>query len=274
MTSPTQCCPAALMLGICLYASPPQTHTRHAAPQSSSSEGLRLLRKMQEALGGAQRIAAVRDVEEIVRAEARDANGSALGEVRKRTRWIRNPNLLRVDQIGPRGTYVLYLDGGSDSGWEILPDLQSADRFKTTGKAIELTGGELDFARGYLSGFDLTVWLADQTPGYSVTSPRPNVLRIAHHGKATDFTLDDATWLPLKSAGVSLADPDHPVPAEMHYEGWKEFSGVRFPTHRVNYHSGVNRGEVTTETIRVNSGLATKDLAAKPADFAPEIPRR
>jgi len=105
-------------------------------------------------------MAAVRDVEEIVRAEARDANGSALGEVRKRTRWIRNPNLLRVDQIGPRGTYVLYLDGGSDSGWEILPDLQSADRFKTTGKAIELTGGELDFARGYLSGFDLTVWLA------------------------------------------------------------------------------------------------------------------
>jgi hypothetical protein len=274
MTSPTQYCPAALMLSICLYASPPQTPTRHAAPQSSSSEGLRLLRKMQEALGGAQRIAAVRDVEEIVRAEARDANGSALGEVRKRTRWIRNPNLLRVDQIGPRGTYVLYLDGGSDSGWEILPDLQSADRFKTTGKAIELAGGELDFARGYLSAFDLTMWLADQTPGYSVTSPRPNVLRIAHHGNATDFTIDDATWLPIKSAGVSLADPDHPVPAEMHYEGWKEFSGVRFPTHRVNYHSGVNRGEVTTETIRVNSGLVPKDLAAKPADFAPEIPRR
>jgi len=79
MISPTQCCPAALMLGICLYASPPQTPTRHAAPQSSSSEGLRLLRKMQEALGGAERMAAVRDVEEIVRAEARDANGSALG---------------------------------------------------------------------------------------------------------------------------------------------------------------------------------------------------
>jgi len=156
----------------------------------------------------------------------------------------------------------------------ILPDLQSPDRWKTTGKAIELAGGELEFARGYLSGFELTMWLADQTPGYSVTSPRPNVLRIAHNGKLDDFTLDAATWLPIKSAGVSLADPDHPVPAEMRYGEWREFAGMRFPTHRVNYHSGVNRGEVRTETIHVNAGLKPKDLATKPADFAPDIPRR
>jgi hypothetical protein len=274
MIAPIKYWPAFVMLVIFLYGSPAQTPTSTAAPQPSGSEGLRLLRKMQEALGGARRIAAVRDFEEIVRAEARDANGSALGEVRKRTRWISNPNLLRVDQIGPRGTYVFYLDGGSDSGWEILPDLQSSNRFKTTGKAIELAGGELEFARAYLSGFDLTMWLADQRPGYDVTSPRPKVLRIAHHGKATDFTLDDATGLPMKSAGVSLADPDHPVQSEMHFHGWKEFSGVRFPTHRVNYHSGVNRGEITTETVRVNRGLEPKDLAKKPADFAPEILRR
>ena len=244
-----------------------------APPQPSSPEGLRLLHKMQEALGGAKRIAAVRDFEEIVRAEARDANGAALGEVRKRTRWIKTPNVLRLDQIGPRGTYVLYFDGRSGSGWEILPDLQSPDRFKTTGKAIELAGGELEFARGYLSGFELTMWLANQTPGYRVTSPRQNILRIVHNGKADDFTLDGVTWLPIKSAGVSLADPDRPVPAEMRYDGWREFAGVRFPTHRVNYHSGVNRGEVLTETLHLNAGLERKDLATKPVDLAPDIPR-
>jgi len=68
----------------------------------------------------------------------------------------------------------------------------------------------------------------------------------------------------VKSTGVSLADPDRPVPAEMHYEGWKEISGVRFPTHRVNYHSGVKRGEVTTESIRVNAGLRTPGLVLNP----------
>jgi hypothetical protein len=80
-----------------------------------------------------------------------------MGEVRKRTRWMRNPNLLRVDQIGPRDTYVLYFDGDSGTGWEMLPDLKNNDKFKTTGEAIELIGGELKFAQNYLSGFDLTV---------------------------------------------------------------------------------------------------------------------
>jgi hypothetical protein len=54
---------------------------------------------------------------------------------------------------------------------------------------------------------------------------------------------------------------------------WKEISGVRFPTHRVNYLSGMKRGEVTTSGIRVNVGLRQQDLAAKPGDFAPDIPR-
>ena len=243
-------------------------------PPTSIQEGVVLLHKMQDALGGPKRLAAVRDFEETLRAQAWDASGAALGEVRKRTRWMRTPNVVRLDQRGPRGTYVLYFDGGSGSGWEILPDLKSPDPFKTTGTAIELAGGELQFARGYLSGFELNLWLADQVSGYRVTSPAPNVLRIEHDGSATDFTLDPVTCLPVKSAGVSLADPDRPVPAEMRYEGWIEVSGVRFPTHRVNYHSGVKRGEVTTEEVRVNTGLRAQDLAAKPVDFAPDLPRR
>jgi hypothetical protein len=244
------------------------------AAQPSAADGLRLLHRLQDALGGAKQIAAIRDYEEMIRAEARDANGTSLGGVRKRTRWMRSPHVIRLDQRGPRGTYVLYFDGGSGAGWEILPDVQGADPFKTTGAVTELAGGELQFAKGYLSGFDLTLWLADQMPGYKVTSPAPQVVRIAHGDGATDLTLDPATGRPLKSASVSLADPNRPVQAEMRYDGWKEFSGVRFPTHRVNYHSGVNRGEVTTEDIRINSGLRQQDLAAKPADFAPDISRR
>lgn len=244
-----------------------------ASGNLSTPEGLLLLHKMQDALGGAKRIAAVRDFDETIRAEAWDESGAPLGEVRKRTRWMQSPNTLRLDQIGPRGTYLLYLEGGSGSGWEILPDLTSPDRFKTTGTPIALVGGELEFAKGYLSGFEINLWLAD-TRGYIVTSPRSNVLRIEHDAKADEFTLDPVTALPLKTAGVSLADPNRPVPEETHYGEWREISGVRFPTHRVKYHSGVKRGEVTTEAIQVNIGLKPQELAAKPADFAPDITRR
>lgn len=228
---------------------------------------------MQTALGGAEKIAAIRDYEETVRAETWNSGGVRIGEVRKRTRWMRNPNLLRLDQIGPGDTYVLYFDGTSGTGWEILPDLKSPDAFKTTGKAIELAGGELRFAKNYLSGFQFNTWLADRIPGYAVTSPAPNVVRIEYDGSATDLTLDPATRLPVRTAGVSLANPDRSVVDEMRYEGWTEVAGVRFPTRRANYHDGVKLAELTTEeATHVNSGLAPRELAAKPLDFEPDIP--
>ena len=190
--------------------------------RESTPEGLQLLHTLQDALGGAKRIDAIRDYEETIRAQAWDSRGTALGEVRKRTRWMKTPNIIRLDQRGPRGTYVLYFDGASGAGWEILPDLTGTDAYKTTGTAIELEGGELQFAKGYLSGFELNLWLADQLPGYRVTSTTPNVVRIEHGANATDVTLDPVTGLPLKSQGVSLADPNRPVPSEMRYEGWSE----------------------------------------------------
>lgn len=259
----------AVFFGLCGAAQVPA----QVASQASSQDGLQLLHKMQTALGGADKIAAIRDYEETVRAQ--DWVGAAMGEVRKRTRWMRNPNLLRVDQIGPRNTYVLYFDGGSGSGWEILPDTKSPDKFRTAGEAIALVDGELKFAERYLSSFDLTLWMADRSPRYVVTSPAPNVVRIADDGAATDITLDPATWLPAKSASVSLADPSRPVAQEMRFEEWTEVSAVRFPAKRANYHNGAKMGEITeAQTIRINEGLTAEELATKPADFAPEMPNR
>src|SRR5262249_22047171 len=139
-----------------------------AASSVFSQDGVALFRRMQAALGGADRIAAVHDYEEHVRAESWDGNtGRSLGEVRKRTRWIR-PNHLRVDQIGPGSTYVLYFDG--TSGWEILPG---------TEKVVDIADGELAFGRAYVRNFALNAWLADRDPGIRITSPSPDVVRVS-----------------------------------------------------------------------------------------------
>jgi hypothetical protein len=65
---------------------------------------------MQRALGGEERIAAIRDFEEIITAETFSPSGQSLGSVQKRTWWIA-PDHLRIDQSGPGDTYVLYFDG-------------------------------------------------------------------------------------------------------------------------------------------------------------------
>ena len=85
--------------------------------QASAQDGLNLLHKMQTALGGAKNIAAIGDFEEIQSAATFSRDGKPLGKVVKRIRWI-GPNVLRLDQVGPGDTYVLYFDGAT--GWEVL----------------------------------------------------------------------------------------------------------------------------------------------------------
>ena len=259
---------ASAMLCLLAFDKPPSR-----SPRTSTGEGLQLLHKMQAALGGAGKIAAIYDYEETVRAQSWNPDGTPLSEVRKRTRWMRSPNLIRLDQIGARDTYVLYFDGSTGTGWEILPDLNNSDALKTVGKSTELSGGELKFAQSYLAGFQFRLWLADRMPGYVVTSPAPNVVRIEHESDGTDFTLEAGTGLPLKTSGVSLANPNRPVQSEMRYEAWIEVAGVRFPSKRANYHGGLKLGEITGAAIHVNTGLKPQDLARKPADFFPDVPR-
>ena len=151
-----------------------------------------------------------------VRAETWDNQGSPHGLVRKRTRWVR-PNYLRLDQVGPDDTYLLYFDG--TTGWEILPDKTVAD----------LVGGELKFARNYLRDFNLNLWLADRDPRNAITSPAPHVLAIADEGGRSgnlEITLDPVTSLPVKQTTLSLADPNNPVPSETRFAKWETVGGV------------------------------------------------
>jgi hypothetical protein len=93
-----------------------------------------LSHRMQQALGGPEKIAGIRDFEERVKAATWDRTGKPAGDVRKRVRWV-TPGYLRLDQAGPYDTYSLFFDG--TSGWGILPD----------GRQTDLEGGELKFAR-------------------------------------------------------------------------------------------------------------------------------
>jgi hypothetical protein len=214
---------------------------------------------MQTALGGAEKIASVRDFEESVRADAWYSDGRPLGEVRKRTRWI-TPNYLRLDQVGPGDTYVLYFEG--TSGWEILPDKTVAN----------LAGGELKFAQNYLRGLNLNFWLADRDPSRVITSSGPNVIVVSTKGDSsqrTEFTLDPVTFLPVKETDISLSNPDHPVPSESRLEQWQAIDGVKFPQRITKFQGGRKLAEITVEQIKLNSGIKAGNLAFKPPDLKP-----
>lgn len=229
-------------------------------PSVLSEDATALFHKMQDALGGSEKIAAIRDFEQQVRAQSWNGRtGELIGDVRKRTRWI-HPNQLRVDQIGPGSTYVLYCDG--TSGWEILPGTQ---------QVTELAGGELTFALGYVLTFRPNLWLADRDPRWRITSPTPNVVRVSDGDAAHqhDFTLDAVSSLPSKTNTLSLSDPAHPIASEEVVTEWETVQGIRLARRWTVYRAGKRVAEATVELTRLNSGLKLADLVAKPSDYKP-----
>lgn len=231
---------------------------------SSAQDPLQLFHKMQTALGGAGKITDIRDFEQNVHAETWDNEGRPHGLVRKRTRWVR-PNYLRLDQVGPDDTYVLYFNGAS--GWEILPDKTVAD----------LVGGELKFAQNYLQDFNLNLWLADRDPHYVISSPASHVLAIADKGDSSrrlEITLDPATSLPLKLTVLSLADSNNAAPSETHFDSWQTLRGVRFARTISIFQNGKKLAQITVEQTKVNGGIKPGDLAIKPPDLNPVMPRQ
>lgn len=195
---------------------------------------------MQAALGGADKIEAIHDLDWTVNAQTFDHNGKFIGHVLKRTRWIR-PNYLRLDQIGPGDTYVLYFDG--KQGWEILPDKPGVR---------DLVGEELKFAQHYLSSFVLNIWVADRMGGYTITSPSPNVIAFSVNGITPHITLDPKTCLP--------ADTE-----------WMTVQGIHFPARSTNVHPGDGSADIRTTTVKFNGGLDPRDLADEPDDLKPKL---
>jgi hypothetical protein len=266
---PPTCVVALLAAALALASA---CNTRPAAPDGASKGAARvqpvaaqLLRRLQAALGGSERLAAVRDMEQHLSADTWDDRGRHLGRTVKRIRWIA-PGHLRMDQVGPGNTFVLYFDGVA--GWEILPGGKTA---------IPLSGGELRFAQKQHRDFPLKIWLADRDAAYDVTSPAPNVLRISGTQDLDDpihridLTLDPRSALPLTERTLSLAIPDRPSWFETRLSDWMSIDGLRLPRRTEVFSNGARLAAITVTAVRVNSGLAIDDLAAKPSNLTPIV---
>jgi hypothetical protein len=239
-------------------------HGPLACAAAFGQDGQALLQEMQRALGGADKIAQIRDFEQLVRAETWDRKSNPIGLVRKRTRWIK-PTTCVSTRWGPGDTCALYFDGAS--GWEILPGKRLA----------ALAGGEMEFAKRYLFYFVVNIWLADRNPDYEVTSPARNVIRLSARRIADDqldITLDSASWLPVKQTSISSADPVHPTPSETQFKEWMTIDGTKFPRRVLILHDGIRLADIATEEIKVNRGLRPEDFAMKPADLNPVLSGR
>jgi hypothetical protein len=220
-----------------------------AAPQqglASVNDALTLLGKVQVAVGGAERLASVRNYE---RTEVRQAKGPLQpGPSRLTERWCATgADLLQMEGRNPNKQFL----DGKTGGW-----------FYSHGRIDERSDLSRQNNQAQLGQW-FHLLLADSLPGYQVASAGENLLRIDDgRDDALILEVDPATFLPVRLMPVHAG-------ATSSFSKWEPVDGLRLPS-AVALRSEDLHAEYTL-TWKINTTIDCPSLGRKPAGAKPAI---
>jgi zinc protease len=218
---------------------------RSAAPSDGAAVagGRAILRRAQQAVGGTEKLAQVKDY--VVNATAQLSAGAGAMKVKQTNQWVA-PAFFRQDQELPFGKMVAYSDGSSSwlagpQGTQPMPP-----------QVLKQVQTEL-----FRNFFRLL--LSDRDADRSLSATGENAVRVSGgNGMAVTLILDK-TGLPQKQQ-YSLEGRE----VEESYADWKEVDGVRLPFTLSLEQGGRKSAEITITEWKLNTGLKPEDLQRKP----------
>lgn len=218
-----------------------------ASDASTRARGRALLARAQQAMGGADKLAAVKDYTQV--ADVQLQMGGANLKTKQTNRWI-SSGMLRQDQELPFGKMSVFSDGRT--GWMVTP--------QGTGAMPEPV---LKQVRGDLLRNLFNALLADRRDDLTVNAVGESKLEIADkEGNSVRFEFD-AGGLPSKRiySGMSQGGP---AEIEETLSDWREVGGIRLP-HKVTItQGGKPAAEGVIQEWKLNSGLKPEELSQKP----------
>jgi hypothetical protein len=218
------------------------------ADAGARKQGLALLKRMQEALGGADRLAGIKDTS--FEAQVQLETGGPPMAVTQRNTFVA-PSSLRQDLDAPFGKQSVYSDG--KSGWMMTPQGSGA----LNAAVLEQVRGEI-FRQLYLLA------LSDRDRDRTVTASAANSLDIsAPGGQHVRVDLDPASGLPvqLHYQGEGMRGPSE---IDETLEDWRDVHGVKAPFHMIIQQNGKKFANVAIKQITINSGITQEELSKKP----------
>lgn len=218
-----------------------------AAVQADSlRDGARLLRRAQDAMGGVERLTAVKDTTHAMEIMLEPAAGGY--RLTQTSRYI-TPNHFRQDQETPFGRIVVYSDG--ETGWMATPQ-----------GTAPLSTDVLATVRGVLFRQPPAVLLSDRDPSRSVRMTGDYAVSIlAAGGQEVEIEFSPDTGLPLRQSYVIVAADGSRVDRTETFADWREVDGLRFPFKAVQFENGVKMLEVDVSEYHVNTGLRPIELS-------------
>jgi zinc protease len=214
----------------------------------SQRNGKQLLTRAQQAMGGADKLAAVSDYTSELDYQFDASVGGAQASVVER--WL-SPNYLRQDTTATSGKVSVFSDGRT--GW-------IAGAGGTTG----LAGVQLKQVQSDLFRVLFPLVLSDRVAGRRVNGLDAQTAEISDNsGQIVKVVFDPATGL-IKSVLYDATTVNGVVAVLETYSEFREVAGLKLPSKIAITISGRKYQEVMLKSIRVNTGLKLQDLEKRP----------
>jgi zinc protease len=215
------------------------------ADAASLARGREMLKRAQQAMGGTEKLAAVKDFTESADM-ALDASAGGL-KIKQHNSWVA-PGIYRQDQILPFGLVVAFSDG--KTGWVAYPPPQGL---------MPMPPQVLKQAQGEIFREWLPLILSDRDQTRTVNAVAPNAVEISAAGESVRVEFDAASGLPsgkiYKEGALEVRGT---------YSDWREIDGIKLPFKAAIERDGKKLADVSVMELKLNTGLNAEELSKKP----------
>jgi outer membrane lipoprotein-sorting protein len=216
----------------------------------SLARGKQLLQRAQQAMGGAEKLAAVKDATYT----ANIALEAAAGGIKiKQVNMYLAPGELRQEQELPFGKVIAYTDG--KTGWMSTPQGEQP----MPAEVLKQAQGEI-FREPY------ALMLSDRDPSRVVNAIGENTVEIstATGGLSVRMEFDPATGLPARETYTDIGSGGAPAETTDIFSEWRDVAGMKLPFKAIQLENGMKMLEVTVSEYKINSGLSAAELSKRP----------
>jgi len=234
-------------VAIDLTIPPPQAEATKS-DAATLEKGKQLLQKMQQAVGGADKLAAIKDYTESAEFQLGPAAGSV--HVKQTDRWVA-PSSFRQESELPQGKIAAYWDG--QTGWIVAGQRSGI-----------LAGTQLKQVQGDLFRIYFRLLLSDRLEGRKVNAVDDDTVEISDASGEVARVVMGPNGLPASVLYDSANVAGPPVAVEEDLSDFREVGGVKLPYVVKIMQGGQKFADVTVAEYRLNSGLKAQDLGKKP----------
>ena len=215
------------------------------ADPASLQKGKELLQRVQQALGGADKLAGVKDL--IYHGEAGIETPGATMRVKQTNSYLA-PSSLRQDIELPFAKQSVYSDG--TTGWLSTPQ-----------GMMGMTPAVQKQVHGEVFRQIPPLVMSDRDPDRTVNYVGEGTIEISSKdGESVRMEVDEKTGFPLKIIYQGSQQGE----VEQSYSEWREVNGIRLPFQWVIMQGGKKFASVTVADYKVNSGLTKEEISKKP----------